>query len=144
MSFILRKLQGGNLEVFKVSPPPLPSLPLPPRQKSKRPLSPKLSPLTFTYFVLSVRQFGMYILFPIGWMYYFGTNLEERFSVPGFWPTKEQSHKIPTEKEEIDRELARMRMVDALRRERRRELEAAVAAAAAAQTAAGKDEEGSS
>ncbi|OKL62687.1 hypothetical protein UA08_01403 [Talaromyces atroroseus] len=80
MSNILRRLQGGNLEVVK---------------------------------------FGMYILFPIGWMYYFGTNLEERFSVPGFWPTAEQSHKIPESKEEIDRELNRMRMVDALRRERR-------------------------
>ncbi|KAL2007334.1 hypothetical protein VTN00DRAFT_8772 [Thermoascus crustaceus] len=98
MSFILRKLQGGNLEVFK---------------------------------------FGMYILFPIGWMYYFGTNLEERFSVPGFWPTKDQSHKIPTDKEEIDRELARMRMVDALKREqRRREMMEASAAAAATQGAA--------
>jgi protein PET100, fungi type len=59
-------------------------------------------------------------------MYYFGTNLEDRFSVPGYWPTTEQSHKIPLEKEEIDRELARMRMADAIRREsrdRRRERE---------------------
>lgn len=61
----------------------------------------------------------MYVLFPIGWMYYFGTNLDDRFSVPGFWPTTEQSHKIPLEKEEIDKELARMRMVDAIRREKR-------------------------
>ncbi|RAK79700.1 uncharacterized protein BO72DRAFT_446002 [Aspergillus fijiensis CBS 313.89] len=80
MSSILRKLQGGNLEVFK---------------------------------------FGTYILFPIGWMYYFGTNLDDRFTVRGFWPTAEQSHKIPLEKEEIDRELNRMRMNDAIRRERR-------------------------
>ncbi|OXV08949.1 hypothetical protein Egran_03289 [Elaphomyces granulatus] len=94
MSFILRKLQGGNLEVFK---------------------------------------FGLYILFPIGWMYYFGTNLDERFSVPGFWPTAEQSHKIPLEKEEIDRELWRMRMVEAVRRERRPEIEAGQAARAGAQ-----------
>ncbi|KAN0078660.1 hypothetical protein V8E54_005173, partial [Elaphomyces granulatus] len=50
---------------------------------------------------------GLYILFPIGWMYYSGTNLDERFSVPRFWPTTEQSHKIPLEKEEIDHELAR-------------------------------------
>ena len=64
----------------------------------------------------------MYILFPIGWMYYFGTNLEERFAVPGFWPTTEQSHKIPESKEEIDRELNRMRTVDALRLERRQRL----------------------
>ncbi|KAJ5203918.1 uncharacterized protein N7498_004797 [Penicillium cinerascens] len=79
MSSIIRKLQGGNLEVFK---------------------------------------FGMYILFPIGWMYYFGTNLDDRFKVKGFWPTEEQSHKIPLDKEEIDKELARMRMADNMRRER--------------------------
>ncbi|KAJ0425336.1 hypothetical protein BJY00DRAFT_308658 [Aspergillus carlsbadensis] len=80
MSAILRRLQGGNLEIFK---------------------------------------FGMYVIFPIGWMYYFGTNLDERFSVPGFWPTAEQSHKIPLEKEDIDKELVRMRMADAVKRERR-------------------------
>ncbi|KAE8347970.1 hypothetical protein BDV24DRAFT_157451 [Aspergillus arachidicola] len=68
---------------------------------------------------LEVFKFGMYVLFPIGWMYYFGTNLDDRFSVPGFWPTTEQSHKIPLEKEEIDKELARMRTVDAIRREKR-------------------------
>ncbi|KAI9375878.1 hypothetical protein BJX61DRAFT_539466 [Aspergillus egyptiacus] len=89
MSAFLRKLQGGNLEVFK---------------------------------------FGMYVIFPIGWMYYFGTNLDERFSVPGFWPSTEQSHKIPLEKEEIDKELARMRTIDAIRREKRqREAEARAA-----------------
>ncbi|KAL4898591.1 hypothetical protein BDV59DRAFT_197485 [Aspergillus ambiguus] len=97
MSAILRRLQGGNLEVFK---------------------------------------FGMYVLFPIGWMYYFGTNLDDRFSVPGFWPTTEQSHKIPLEKEEIDRELSRMRMVDTARRERRLEREARAQAEADAQAAA--------
>ncbi|GFF35853.1 protein PET100, mitochondrial [Aspergillus udagawae] len=96
MSAILRRLQGGNLEVFK---------------------------------------FGMYVIFPIGWMYYFGTNLDDRFSVPGFWPTAEQSHKIPLEKEEIDRELARMRTVEAVRRERRLQREA-MEAQAQAQVAA--------
>ncbi|KAJ5107745.1 hypothetical protein N7456_004420 [Penicillium angulare] len=86
MSSFIRRLQGGNLEVFK---------------------------------------FGMYVLFPIGWMYYFGTNLDDRFSVKGFWPTAEQSHKIPIDKEEIDKELARMRMVESIKRERReRELAA--------------------
>ncbi|EDN08650.1 mitochondrial cytochrome c oxidase assembly factor [Histoplasma capsulatum] len=79
---VLRRLQGGNLEVFK---------------------------------------FGVYVLFPIGWMYYFGTNLEERFSVPGFWPTKEQSHKIPLELGEIEKELARMDRQKALRAARLRE-----------------------
>ncbi|KAL4918066.1 hypothetical protein BDW62DRAFT_71236 [Aspergillus aurantiobrunneus] len=105
MSALFRRLQGGNLEVFK---------------------------------------FGMYVIFPIGWMYYFGTNLDERFSVPGFWPTPEQSHKIPLEKEEIDKELSRMRMVDAVKRERRerreqereRELEAQAQAQALMQAQA--------
>ncbi|KAL2828222.1 hypothetical protein BDW59DRAFT_143374 [Aspergillus cavernicola] len=70
---------------------------------------------------LEIVKFGMYVIFPIGWMYYFGTNLDERFSVPGFWPTAEQSHKIPLEKEEIDKELSRMRAVDAIRRQRRQQ-----------------------
>ena len=47
-------------------------------------------------------------MFPIGWMYYFGTNLENRFSVDGFWPTAEQSHKIPHEREEIKAEVERI------------------------------------
>lgn len=68
--------------------------------------------------ITNIHQFGMYILFPIGWMYYFGTNLDDRFNVKGFWPTEEQSHKIPLDKEEIDKELTRMRMIDAMRRER--------------------------
>ncbi|OMP86732.1 hypothetical protein BK809_0000407 [Diplodia seriata] len=54
-------------------------------------------------------QFGLYILFPIGYMYYFGTNLEERFTVPDFWPKEGQTHKIPYEKDEIQSELARLR-----------------------------------
>ncbi|KAJ5634354.1 hypothetical protein N7528_002196 [Penicillium herquei] len=98
MSSFIRRLQGGNLEVFK---------------------------------------FGMYVLFPIGWMYYFGTNLDDRFSVKGFWPTAEQSHKIPLDKEEIDKELSRMRMVETVRRERReRELAALQAQQAQVQTQA--------
>ena len=59
----------------------------------------------------------MYIMFPIGWMYYFGTNLEDRFSVPDFWPKQENSHKIPFEREEIKQELERMKREQ---RERRR------------------------
>ena len=56
-------------------------------------------------------------------MYYFGTNLEERFSVPGFWPKQEHSHKIPVDIEEIDRELARMKKQRAFRQERQQKLE---------------------
>ena len=51
----------------------------------------------------------MYILFPIGIMYYFGTNLDGKFSVPDFWPKEGQTHKIPFEREEIQAELERLR-----------------------------------
>jgi len=73
---------------------------------------------------LEVFKFGMYLAFPIGYMYYFGTNLEERFNVPDFWPTQEQSNRIPYERDEIraeveriqrqmrDREQARQRRTD--------------------------------
>jgi protein PET100 len=82
----------------------------------------------------------MYILFPIGWMYYFGTNLDDRFNVKNFWPTAEQSHKIPLDKEEIDKELARMRMMDALRRERQQKEQAALTAQTQAQADAQQSE----
>ncbi|KAF2398246.1 hypothetical protein EJ06DRAFT_480614 [Trichodelitschia bisporula] len=58
---------------------------------------------------LEVFKFGMYIMFPIGIMYYFGTNLDSKFSVPNFWPSPSQMHKIPTERDEIDAELQRLR-----------------------------------
>ena len=58
---------------------------------------------------LEVFKFGMYIMFPIAFMYYYGTNLEGRFSTPGFWPKPEQTNKIPFEKDEIQSELARLR-----------------------------------
>jgi protein PET100 len=60
----------------------------------------------------------MYIMFPIGWMYYFGTNLDNKFSVKDFWPTKEQLNRIPTEREDIQEELERMKK----RRLQKREL----------------------
>ncbi|KAL8914345.1 MAG: hypothetical protein Q9172_007096 [Xanthocarpia lactea] len=58
---------------------------------------------------LEIFKFGMYIMFPIGWMYYFGTNLENRFAVPDFWPAPETTHKIPFEREELKAELERLR-----------------------------------
>lgn len=54
-------------------------------------------------------------------MYYFGTNLENRFSVPDFWPKAEQTHKIPFEKDEIHGELERLRQKRLARRARRLE-----------------------
>ncbi len=62
-------------------------------------------------------------MFPIGVMYYFGTNLDNRFAVPDFWPRAEQSHKIPYEKEEIREELQRLRAQRLARRARRLEEE---------------------
>jgi len=64
----------------------------------------------------------MYILFPIGWMYYFGTNLENRFSVDNFWPSQEQSHQIPYEIDEIRSEVVRIAR-EARERESRKMLE---------------------
>ncbi|CAL3966091.1 hypothetical protein PZA11_002860 [Diplocarpon coronariae] len=58
---------------------------------------------------LEVFKFGMYIMFPIAFMYYYGINLDERFAVPGFWPKPEQTNRIPFEKEEIHNELERLK-----------------------------------
>jgi len=82
---------GPNLEVFKVRRPPasLTSQPSNPTNHSS--------------------QFGMYIMFPIGTMYYFGTNLDSRFAVPDFWPKEGQTHTIPFEREEISEELQRLK-----------------------------------
>lgn len=51
----------------------------------------------------------MYIMFPIGWMYYFGVNLDNRFSVPDFWPKPETTNRVPFEREDIAKELERLK-----------------------------------
>ena len=48
-------------------------------------------------------------MFPIGIMYYFGTNLDNRFAVPDFWPKPENSNKLPFERDEIQAELEKLR-----------------------------------
>jgi protein PET100 len=65
----------------------------------------------------------MYILFPISIMYYFGTNLDGRFSVPEFWPKPGQTHRIPYEREEIAKELQRMKERNLENKHRREEAE---------------------
>lgn len=65
----------------------------------------------------------MYIMFPIAIMYYYGTNLDNRFSVPDFWPKPEQTNRIPFEKDEIRSELERLRRRRLLLREQRLERE---------------------
>ena len=52
-------------------------------------------------------------------MYYFGTNLDDKFTVHNFWPTKEQLNKIPTEREDISAEVERMKRRRLRRREER-------------------------
>jgi protein PET100 len=56
-------------------------------------------------------------------MYHFGTNLDKKFSVPGFWPSKEQSHRIPTDPADLDEELERLRAIRLEIRRRRLEVE---------------------
>ena len=63
-------------------------------------------------------------MFPIGIMYYFGTNLDSRFSVPDFWPKPENANKVPLEKDEIQAELQRLRARRLYNRDRRLAAEA--------------------
>ncbi|KAI2642571.1 hypothetical protein GGS21DRAFT_486390 [Xylaria nigripes] len=70
-------------------------------------------------------RFGMYLMFPIGIMFYFGTNLDARFAVPDFWPKPEQAHRVPLEKDEIHAELQRLRARRLYIRDRRLAEEAA-------------------
>lgn len=65
----------------------------------------------------------MYIMFPIATMYYFGTNLDRRFSVPDFWPPPDMANKIPFERDEIDSELERLKQRRLAHRARRLEAE---------------------
>ena len=62
-------------------------------------------------------------MFPIGIMYYFGTNLDSRFAVPDFWPKPGQTHTIPFEKEEITEELQRLKQRRLAMRAHRLEIE---------------------
>ncbi|TRX91325.1 hypothetical protein FHL15_007747 [Xylaria flabelliformis] len=104
-----RVTMGGlNLEVFKVS-----------FNQSRN------QPPLLTLLTRWETQFGMYVMFPIGIMFYFGTNLDERFAVPDFWPKPEQANRVPTEKEEIHAELQRLRARRMYLRDRRLEAEAA-------------------
>lgn len=66
----------------------------------------------------------MYVMFPIGIMYYFGTNLDERFAVPAFWPKPENANTVPLDRDEIQAELARLRARRLYLRDRRLEEEA--------------------
>jgi len=75
---------------------------------------------------LEVFKFGMYVMFPIAIMYYYGTNLDARFAVPDFWPKPEQTNRIPFEKDEIRSELERLRQRRLFLRDKRLEKEGGV------------------
>ncbi|KXH41252.1 hypothetical protein CNYM01_04611 [Colletotrichum nymphaeae SA-01] len=105
---------GLNLEVFKVRFNQIPG-----------PIDPVLQNYfgdLLTDMAPPPQQFGMYVMFPIGVMYYFGTNLDNRFAVPEFWPKAEHSHKIPFDRDEIKSEYIRLakrqRAFDEIKRER--------------------------
>merc|ERR1712000_209357 len=65
------------------------------------PVRPLMATLKMGGMNLEVFKFGMYVMFPIGIMFYFGTNLDDRFSVPGFWPKPEECNRIPHDREEL-------------------------------------------
>ncbi|OAA66018.1 hypothetical protein SPI_02805 [Niveomyces insectorum RCEF 264] len=91
---------------------------------------------------LEVFKFGMYVLFPIGTMYYFGTNLDSRFAVSDFWPKPEEANSLPHDRDEIHAELQRLRARRLFQRDRRLAAEAQQsqqAAAAAADNGAEKN-----
>ncbi|KAK5990284.1 hypothetical protein PT974_08551 [Cladobotryum mycophilum] len=82
---------GLNLEVFKVSSP----------------FAASAAALSGTNENLR-SQFGTYVMFPIGIMFYFGTNLDNRFSVNGFWPRPEECNQLPRDREEVVAEYNRI------------------------------------
>ncbi|RUP52275.1 hypothetical protein BC936DRAFT_149532 [Jimgerdemannia flammicorona] len=61
---------------------------------------------------LEVFKFGVYIFFPVGVMLYFGgPDFYNKFvSHINFWPPVEQTHRPPTTREDIQRELERLRI----------------------------------
>lgn len=84
----------------------------------------------------------MYIMFPIAWMYYFGVNLDTRFSVPDFWPKPEETHKIPFEKDEQVDLLKQLKDARLERRRRRIDAEEKVALVNGAVGSGGEEVEG--
>lgn len=66
----------------------------------------------------------MYIMFPIGWMYYFGTNEERKFAVPDFWPKTHETHRIPFEREDLKKLSGELKVLRLMKREERRRKEA--------------------
>lgn len=66
-----------------------------------------------------MEQFTMYVMFPIGIMYYFGTNIDHEYAVPAFWPKQHDANKVPLDRDEIHAELERLRARRLYLRDRR-------------------------
>ena len=88
--------------------------------------------------MLLTSQFGMYVMFPIGIMYYFGTNLDNRFAVKGFWPKPEECNTIPHDREELLAEYERIVAKQKLRQARKFEEERQLGSAGASGNANGR------
>jgi len=60
---------------------------------------------------MEVFRFGLYVLFPVGFMAYFGAPefFEKHVKTINFWPPPEKTNHPPTTKEEIEKELERMK-----------------------------------
>ncbi|KJZ79003.1 hypothetical protein HIM_01776 [Hirsutella minnesotensis 3608] len=69
-------------------------------------------------------------------MYYFGTNLDNRFAVTNFWPRPEECNKVPRDRDEVKAEYER---IVARRRAFMAEDEAQRARRAAAENRGGGD-----
>jgi protein PET100 len=94
-----------------------------PVDASSMPIGSQIDPSDFELTFVAGVFVNRYIMFPIGIMYYFGTNLDNRFSVRDFWPARDTTHRIPFEREEINSELSRLRSQRLERRAKRLEAE---------------------
>ncbi|KAL9609436.1 MAG: hypothetical protein Q9167_005791 [Letrouitia subvulpina] len=72
---------------------------------------------------LEVFKFGLYIMFPIGLMYYVGVDPGNRFAIPDWWPKADEGHKIPHDPDELKAEVLRMKAQRLEARRRRLEAE---------------------
>lgn len=57
---------------------------------------------------LATQSLTLPVMFPVGTMFYFGTNLDNRFSVDGFWPKPEECNKLPRDRDEVKAEYERI------------------------------------
>ncbi|QSL66522.1 hypothetical protein MERGE_000902 [Pneumocystis wakefieldiae] len=60
---------------------------------------------------LEILKFGIYVIFPVGIMYYFGSPSFYRKYVKelNFWPPKEKTNCLPVNKNDIKNELHRLK-----------------------------------